>query len=206
MHSGGNGTYYIFADDQSNGGTVYLKSCTIFRQQETPTGNNGDIWFDTSNQKYVVREKVSSNWFSDTYNKVPLAKVVIVSGVINSLDLLPFNSNGTDVIVNGKHSDIMQRPSVVVKSYKSGSDWYRIWSDGWCEQGGRTTGGNSGDYTVTFHQEMADTNYSVYIMPFNTNGASGQTNNYIKEYSATGMKISLGQPTDFCCWKVEGYI
>ena len=29
-------------------------------------------------------------------------------------------------------------PAVIVQNYKNGSSWYRVWSDGWIEQGGET--------------------------------------------------------------------
>ena len=95
--SGLNGTYYIFVDEETNGGTVYLKSCTIFRQVSVPTGQNGDVWLDTSNEPFVCRERVSNNWYSDEYNKVPIGKVVVSGGSITSLDILPFNQNGFNV-------------------------------------------------------------------------------------------------------------
>ena len=100
--SGLTGTYYIFADEETNGGTVYLKTCDIYRQSETPTGNNGDVWFDTSCQKYVVREKVSSNWYTDEYDKVPLAQVVVSGGTISSLTMMSFNYNGYTMNFNGQ--------------------------------------------------------------------------------------------------------
>lgn len=204
--SGLNGTYYIFVDEETNGGTVYLKSCTIFRQTTEPTGQNGDIWLDVSNEPFVCREKVSNNWYSDIYNKVPVGKVVVSGGTITDLTILPFNVNGANVVYDGAFSNDEQRPIVVVETYRNGSNWYRVWSDGWIEQGGRTPNGSSGDFTVSFYKEMKDTNYSVFITPANTSGASGQTNNYIKEYSVSGMKLWLGQPVDFCIWKIEGYI
>ena len=95
--SGLNGTYYVFVDENSNGGTSYLKSCTIYAQTTEPSGNNGDVWLDVSNEPYVCREKVSNNWYSDEYDKVPVAKVVITGGNIDSLTILPFNQNGYQI-------------------------------------------------------------------------------------------------------------
>ena len=44
----------------------------------------------------------------------------------------------------------------VTESYKNGTSWYRVWSDGWCEQGGQTGGG-----TVMFLKTFVDTNYYI---------------------------------------------
>lgn len=50
------------------------------------------------------------------------------------------------------------KPAVVVTSYRSGASWYRVWSDGWIEQGGTSTF-SSTTCVVTFHKAFADTNY-----------------------------------------------
>lgn len=52
----------------------------------------------------------------------------------------------------------------LIKSYSSGSDWYRIYSDGWCEQGGSTGLLGANSYTrntITFLKEFVDTNYTI---------------------------------------------
>ena len=50
---------------------------------------------------------------------------------------------------------------VVVETYVNGTSWYRIWSDGFCEQGGELVGVT--DYTVNFLQQFANTNYLITI-------------------------------------------
>lgn len=47
----------------------------------------------------------------------------------------------------------------VVDSYRNGTEWYRVYSDGWCEQGGRLT--NRTEVVLTFNllKPFADTNY-----------------------------------------------
>ena len=54
------------------------------------------------------------------------------------------------------------RPAVVVTNYVSGASWYRIWSDGWIEQGGFVSNApNNTDTTVTFLKKFSNTNYSA---------------------------------------------
>lgn len=55
-----------------------------------------------------------------------------------------------NVARTGNYYDLMNRPNIpasmqgyITETYKSGYSWYRKWSDGWIEQGGRT-GRNSG--------------------------------------------------------------
>lgn len=53
------------------------------------------------------------------------------------------------------------RPAVVIKTYLSGSTWYRLWSDNWVEQGGVAGASNTvdTDITITFPKKFSSTNY-----------------------------------------------
>ncbi len=47
----------------------------------------------------------------------------------------------------------------LIKSWSSGTEWYRIYEDGWCEQGGIQA--STSVFTVNLYKEYLDTNYSV---------------------------------------------
>lgn len=49
----------------------------------------------------------------------------------------------------------------ITETYSNGSDWYRVWSDGWCEQGGSTTGNGNSGRTVSLLKTYSDTNYNI---------------------------------------------
>lgn len=52
--------------------------------------------------------------------------------------------------------------AVIVKNYCNGTSWYRVWSDGWKEQGGFfASAANNTSHTVTLLQSFSNTNYSV---------------------------------------------
>lgn len=214
--SGLNGTYYIFVDEETNGGTVYLKSCTIYRQVAEPTGQNGDIWLDTSNEPFICRERVSNNWYSDIYNKVPVGKVVVSGGTITDVKTLPFAVNGANVVYDGQYSNIngtdiifdsvhykdQQRPIVVVQAYENNGTWYRIYSDGWVEQGGITEGGSSGNRYITLPIEMKYDNYCI-TPSAGIGSGGGSSNNTIEDITTTGFKIWSGSPS-YYTWEVKG--
>lgn len=50
-----------------------------------------------------------------------------------------------------------KKPTYIVKTYVNGSAWYRIYSDGWCEQGGGISNDNA---TITLLKPFANTNYT----------------------------------------------
>lgn len=51
------------------------------------------------------------------------------------------------------------RPAVVKETYKNGSNWYRVYSDNWVEQGGKISSS-----TVNLLKAYADTDYNLCIM------------------------------------------
>lgn len=56
----------------------------------------------------------------------------------------------------------------VKESYRSGKNWYRVYTDGWVEQGGCAyVGGTNAVSNVTLFKELADTNACVYVTATN---------------------------------------
>lgn len=51
------------------------------------------------------------------------------------------------------------RVAVVVQNYLSGNSWYRVWSDGFIEQGGKGTG----VATISLLKAFSDTNYTLQV-------------------------------------------
>ena len=83
----------------------------------------------------------------------------------------------------------------LIESYKNGANWYRIYSDGWCEQGGRATDG-----IINFLKPFSDTNYT--ICGANTNASSSAAfrfYNLANDY----VYLACSQP---CSWQACGYI
>lgn len=63
-------------------------------------------------------------------------------------------------------------PAVVVENYLNGASWYRVYSDGWCEQGGIITSVGSSQ-VVTLLKEYKDTNYYAEIHAGTSKNDSG---------------------------------
>lgn len=61
----------------------------------------------------------------------------------------------------------------VVETWHSGTEWYRVWSDGWIEQGGITSG--TGRKTVNLNRQFTNTSYSVFISMY-TADSTGYNN------------------------------
>ena len=52
----------------------------------------------------------------------------------------------------------------IIETWSEGTEWYRVWSDGWIEQGGTTGLITSGDgytaITIQFKKSFINTNYT----------------------------------------------
>ena len=94
----------------------------------------------------------NSEWLKSI--SVPIINATLTNGVVSNFQpKQPFRA----VDVNE-----MQEVQCVVETYKNGTSWYRIWSDGWCEQGG--AGGNASSavaVTITFLKPFIDNTYSL---------------------------------------------
>jgi microcystin-dependent protein len=105
---------------------------------------------------------------------------------------------------------------VVTESYYDDQtgDWYRVYDDGWVEQGGRASYSNNTILTVTLLKPMADARYSIT----RCNGASSDSFGYsgnIAEYymavynlTTTSFTASIASNTSWNCnnfsWTVSG--
>ena len=93
----------------------------------------------------------------------------------------------------------------IVETYSNGTDWYRVWSDGWCKQGGTITSSANSRTVVNFLKHFRDTNYAPSLL------VSGYINDgYIMgfdTFTTSTMSIwnTMGQ-NPLCYWQAEGYI
>lgn len=82
----------------------------------------------------------------------------------------------------------------ITETYVSGTSWYRIWSDGWCEQGGIQTSA-----TVTLLKNYRDTNYTVIRNLANTSSDSSS----VKVLWLTGILAITNKTTNSFNGNVE---
>ena len=59
-----------------------------------------------------------------------------------------------------KRTDPQIQAPYITETYVNGTSWYRVWSDGWIEQGG-ISGATANIVKVTLLKSFTDTNYSV---------------------------------------------
>lgn len=103
----------------------------------------------------------------------------------------------------------------VVETYNNGTSWYRVYSDGWCEQGGELTSEpytvDDFDVPIVLLQAYKDTNYNVTtsgILATTHQRVGGESAIYDK--STTGFSVhgynGYVTSTNPFMWQACGYI
>ena len=96
---------------------------------------------------------------------------------------------------------------VVIKTYHSGVDWYRVYSDGWCEQGQMFQTIANGT-NITFLKPFASNSYSLSTTNVGA-GVSGYGGFQITNITSTGFTVTdanYGKSDKTACWEAKGYI
>ncbi len=151
MSTYSDGVYNIFVRSNK---TAYALKNKIYIQNNRPSSPETNCIFVNSSTAIVTAEKYTgTSWqeFDDVY----IGKVTVANGVITNVTPRKINDNGINVTVNNH--------AIITESYVNGNSWYRVWSDGWCEQGGSGSGGRATAYTIDLLKPYNNTNYSVIV-------------------------------------------
>lgn len=131
-----------------------------------------------------------------------------VTDVVNQgIEILEQVNQGIEsrVKVDGSNAEF----PYIVETYVNGTSGYRIWSDKYCEQWGRTTGTSTGDITVSLLKSYRDTNYNVSRQLLNHTGSAVSTVYLaVKSLSTNSfvMATYASQNAQTSCWKACGYL
>lgn len=89
----------------------------------------------------------------------------------------------------------------IIETYKNGNSWYRVYSDGWCEQGGyiNTTTSNP---TFNLLKIFRDTNYTIIACTSRSNICPTRVESNSQFYADFGY----GGNTQQGYWQASGYI
>ena len=62
----------------------------------------------------------------------------------------------------------------IVETWNEGTEWYRVWSDGWIEQGGQSYNAVNSEITIQLHKPYTNSDYFI-TQTTGFNGAWSQT-------------------------------
>jgi hypothetical protein len=87
----------------------------------------------------------------------------------------------------------------VVETYQNGSSWYRVYSDGWCEQGGKIVKSSS-TTRVTFLKPFSSLDYTLVNGVKSDNSNSSSYRGVAVEYASSSSNYEHTSTTGFTCY------
>ena len=183
----------ITAEILVNGATSGNSSSTTFIQDNEPAVSSAiNVWYDTYNNLMKATTDTGASWVTSAR---------IFSGVMTC-------SNGKiyDIDMYSPPNLTSGKGAYVVQTYRNGASWFRIWSDGWCEQGG-VTQITSNPQTITLLKPYCNTDYTVT----NTKQMNASGGGYIwsnRLISKSSNSFVMSQEVLNPCylnWAAQGY-
>ena len=161
----------------------------------------------------ILLKRGTSNAISNYIGK---AGEIVLDSSTNHIIIQDGSTKGGIKVANVDDVSNLSSKSYIVETYQSGSSWYRIYSDGFKEQGGMytTNSSSSSSVTITLLKEMTSTNYYVNLV----RGIVGEETRYFgandynmvwnltkKSFMMHVEGTSMSKPLGSAKWIVMGY-
>lgn len=195
---------------------------SYYRDPNSSSGSNNGVgsgsWFNFSSKETSINTAVNSIYGKSNTVQPQTIKVLyyIVIATTTKTDIeVDIDEIATDL--NGK-ADVdfsnCTKP-YITETYVNGASWYRIYSDGWCEQGGIAATTNSyGTQTVSLLKTYINTNYTLTLGAqvdstshfTNNNAASFQWGTSMSAYCSKNTNSFIVGTRLEITWQTGGYI
>lgn len=151
----------------------------------------------------VGNATLPATWRACGYAEVPISNNLYfkVANAVQNLELLDAGRVMEEAVLRSS----LVEAQVVVETYKNGDSWYRVYSDGWCEQGGTGTNNASavGTITTTLLKTYVDNTYTILL----TRAISStQSLNVVYKSNNSFHAQSSNTPVGLYYWQTSGYI
>lgn len=172
-----------------------------FAQAPEIGGANGTYYNTTENIFYL---NGTTQWYPS--NIVFLAELTATDGTITTFEpKKPVRLVTYDDIKDNVY---------ITETYRNGTSWYNIYSNGWCEQGGLMTATNDGYNTVTLLQEYINTDFSImttstkaYTSGSNTSHAAAAAYGAIvRNPTTSSFEVYCQSSSQKAYWETKGNI
>jgi len=173
-------------------------------------GSSGGVGFDFDASR---SSSVYSGDGTDTtiHEQAINVLLYIVMATSNKTDIhVDIDEIATDLNCKVDKADLAE-VQCVIEPYVNGTSWYRVYSDGWCEQGGKFNANNTAttaSYTVNLLKSYKDTNYSIVTCGYSNH--ADQFKNGVAPYSFTTSSFVIqtfnNDALQPIVWQASGYI
>ena len=104
--------------------------------------------------------------------------------------------------VQAQVGEIPKPNAYVTNTWHSGTSWYRVWSDGFIEQGGSCTSSDSSEFIITLNKPMTTTYYHCDVTG-GYNAPTGMGWGFAYAKTLSNFKAVVVEPKG--TWEVRGY-
>lgn len=180
--------------------TTTLNENDIIKVLQDETQNNATTYYRWDGTSFILIGSEGPYYTQSTADSLFSTKANTGYALDISNTVLQLQNNSGTAISTLNVSDVYP----VVETYVNGASWYRVYSDGWVEQGGFVTS-VSGDYTVVFLKPFADTDYTILkTMYTNSTGSSVQYKQF-SFFSKTTLSATTATAAADFSWYACGY-
>lgn len=189
-------------------GIDYIPATNYTETYTEPTNKTGyALWLNkTDNFFYIKNFDVSGSTWTKIQIVGAVCKAVSTSGLVTQ-----FTSKEPLTLLDTNTLDTIPH---IIETWTDGTSWYRVWSDGWCEQGGHfSVIASAALYTVTMFKPYLDTNYNLQITlasTYSTLYTDGASPRYDSACNKTTISFQTTSWTDQRLadkdWRAAGYI
>ena len=189
----------------SGGSLVFYHVEDYFRQNNDPDLiNSTAIWYNPDENIYKTTTNSGANWSNIVAAEIGRFIIDEDGNVTHYEPYHPLTVATEEVLcVLVDKSSLVETVSIIY-TYKAGTEWIRIWSDGWAEQGGaKAFMGNSGtagnNKSIAFVYDFLDTTYTLMLSSSDVSGtdvAGSEISWGLKTLSGFQFGINQGYATD----------
>ena len=162
---------------------------------------------------------IYSMWYQPSTNLIRWHSTAGTGWEVHNVLMLGSQDRGTNGVITSSnpkqpfravdYSDYVNTPHIV-EVYQNGTSWYRVWSDGWCEQGGYSRATTTGTTlaTVTLLKPYRDVSYTIVATKGMADGASVALNCPVNQYvNSFTWSVAYNSALDrSIMWQASGYI
>ena len=200
----GNLTVTNLADGQSTDGVLAINSETNKRCGSLRLTNGSgynDVSLTAANETGDINQLGIRNTNGVSYGYAPTYTANYADNSTKIVTTAYMANHWTTTKATTSSTASKARPAVVIQNYVNGNSWYRVWSDGWIEQGGYQS--FSDYWTLTFLKPFTKTNYTF------TSSSEGEDLNAVLGITSRTAKSIGGNSADKRTltynWRASGY-
>ena len=197
-------TYYVFVTSDLD--IEFIPQENYFEQTTQPTA--------------LIQTTLNGVWYNPTTNVLSLASATAstpswsaIQGALcatltyDGSSITSFNAiYPLKLLTYDDYSTLNSRP-YITETYVNGASWYRLWSDGWCEQGGTIPNMPRGNQIYNLLKPYKDQNYILLADRNTMNYYQGMSNFLCGKPSGSQIVLNHGSNTvETVNWLAKGYV